>query len=288
LFVTIFFQIRWLNSGLRRFDALYIVPVFQSFWILVSVISGMVFFGEYEDIFGSIENSVMFPFGVLVTISGVYVLSQRAITDPDEQVTDASLTQPLIDGTKDTSDRPKVKHLPTSTYNHKDRDKEHRDKDGYCSCKPDQLCNCANVNSLNISVTSNGVADDHSKRSSHLYALGEQTAPLPVGKGSLNTIESNVKRIGAVSRILRRRTSQEVVTIGLLGRLSIIEDDLENTPQSPPIPEELSRGISLQRTFPLSDDSQESETEQTTEQDEQQTAISDVLLDDSLDLPEHG
>ena len=46
LAVTIFFQIRWLNSGLRLFPALYVVPVFQSFWILVSVLSGMIFFQE--------------------------------------------------------------------------------------------------------------------------------------------------------------------------------------------------------------------------------------------------
>ena len=38
--VTIFLQIRWLNSGLQRFSALMIVPIFQSFWILVSVVAG--------------------------------------------------------------------------------------------------------------------------------------------------------------------------------------------------------------------------------------------------------
>lgn len=42
MFGTIFFQISWLNSGLRNFESLFIVPVFQSFWILVSVVAGMV------------------------------------------------------------------------------------------------------------------------------------------------------------------------------------------------------------------------------------------------------
>lgn len=76
--VTIFLQIRWLNSGLRMFSALMIVPIFQSFWILVSVISGIVFFGEYSDIFGSPVNGVFFPLGLLITIAGVYYLTRHA------------------------------------------------------------------------------------------------------------------------------------------------------------------------------------------------------------------
>ena len=75
--VTIFFQIRWLNSGLRLFPALYVVPVFQSFWILVSVVSGMVFFQEYQGVLDLPLNAFGFCTGLLVTIGGVYVLSQK-------------------------------------------------------------------------------------------------------------------------------------------------------------------------------------------------------------------
>lgn len=51
----------------------------QSFWILVSVISGMIFFGEYTDIFADRSPALapMFPLGVAFTIGGVYILSQR-------------------------------------------------------------------------------------------------------------------------------------------------------------------------------------------------------------------
>lgn len=75
---TIFLQIRWLNSGLRLFSALLIVPIFQSFWILVSVIAGMIFFGEYEGVFGKAINAVFFPLGLLLTICGVYFLTRIA------------------------------------------------------------------------------------------------------------------------------------------------------------------------------------------------------------------
>ena len=76
--VTIFFQIRWLNSGLRLFPALYVVPVFQSFWILVSVVSGMVFFQEYHGVLDKPLQAVGFCAGIFLTIGGVYVLSQKA------------------------------------------------------------------------------------------------------------------------------------------------------------------------------------------------------------------
>jgi len=82
--VTIFLQIRWLNSGLQRFSALLIVPIFQSFWILVSVIAGMIFFGEYAGVFAHAANAVMFPMGLGLTICGVYFLTRIAAPGADE------------------------------------------------------------------------------------------------------------------------------------------------------------------------------------------------------------
>jgi drug/metabolite transporter (DMT)-like permease len=82
--VTIFLQIRWLNSGLRMFSALLIVPIFQSFWILVSVIAGMIFFGEYEGVFTQTANAILFPFGLGLTICGVYFLTQIKAPASDE------------------------------------------------------------------------------------------------------------------------------------------------------------------------------------------------------------
>ena len=36
-------------AGLQHFDALYMVPVFQAFWIVFSVISGLVVYDESKD-----------------------------------------------------------------------------------------------------------------------------------------------------------------------------------------------------------------------------------------------
>lgn len=76
---SILLQIKWLNSGLLRFDAVSVVPIFQSFWILVSVIAGLVFFGEATDF--SATQAFFFPLGVFLTIGGVIFLSRRGVHD---------------------------------------------------------------------------------------------------------------------------------------------------------------------------------------------------------------
>jgi len=71
----IFSQIHWLARGLETFDAVYIVPVFQCFFISVAVIGGAVYFREFDDM--EPLNRLMFMVGLLITLSGVYLLSQR-------------------------------------------------------------------------------------------------------------------------------------------------------------------------------------------------------------------
>lgn len=75
---TIYLQLLWLNGALILFDALYVVPVFQTFWILCSVVGGLVVYGEYRAVFTDPASSFLFPLGVLVTMAGVYTLSGRA------------------------------------------------------------------------------------------------------------------------------------------------------------------------------------------------------------------
>lgn len=72
---TVALQVYWLNCGLARWDALYNVPIFQSFWIVGSVVSGGVVYREFEEF--NVLQALMFPVGVLLTIAGVYFLSQR-------------------------------------------------------------------------------------------------------------------------------------------------------------------------------------------------------------------
>lgn len=79
---TVTLQIYWLNCGLARWEALYNVPVFQAFWILVSVVGGGVFYREFQGF--TPLNWLMFPAGVLLTVVGVIMLSQRDTTKVQE------------------------------------------------------------------------------------------------------------------------------------------------------------------------------------------------------------
>lgn len=79
MFTTIMLQIKWLNDGLKKFDASYTVPVFTSFWILLSVISGLIFYKEYEGM--NPFQMVMFLIGVATTVTGVIMLSRRELND---------------------------------------------------------------------------------------------------------------------------------------------------------------------------------------------------------------
>ncbi|RHZ29050.1 hypothetical protein DYB26_014476, partial [Aphanomyces astaci] len=75
LVLAISLQTHCLSLGLKYFDALYIVPVFQCFFITFSVIGGAVYFEEFKDF--TMTQWIVFPIGVLITIAGVVVLSSR-------------------------------------------------------------------------------------------------------------------------------------------------------------------------------------------------------------------
>lgn len=65
-------QVHFLNGGLARFDALVVVPVYQSFWILTSVLGGIMYFEEYVNM--TKTQMCMFTIGGIVTILGIVVL----------------------------------------------------------------------------------------------------------------------------------------------------------------------------------------------------------------------
>ncbi|RHY24677.1 hypothetical protein DYB32_008740 [Aphanomyces invadans] len=72
-------QISFLNGGLKRFDALVVIPVYQSFWILMSVLGGIMYFEEYVSM-TSLEK-YMFTAGGVITISGIVYLLQGSSDD---------------------------------------------------------------------------------------------------------------------------------------------------------------------------------------------------------------
>ena len=84
LTIVVCCHVWWLNRGLKRFEALLWVPLFQVFLTMMSILSGGVFFQEW--VLFSLEQGIGFPGGVLVTLCGVGVLSKRTATSPGSGV----------------------------------------------------------------------------------------------------------------------------------------------------------------------------------------------------------
>eukprot|EP00948_MAST-09A_sp_MAST-9A-sp1_P003059 g3059.t1 len=86
---TIVLETHFLATGLKYFDALYIVPTFQCFFLASSVIGGAIFFQELANF--SALQWIFFPSGVILCMIGVFLLSQRQMggdTFDDESTED--------------------------------------------------------------------------------------------------------------------------------------------------------------------------------------------------------
>ena len=75
---TIMGQLNFLAVALGFFDALYCVPIFQCFWIMTSTFGGACYFNEFARF--STVQWIFFPIGIIITITGVVVLSTRDMT----------------------------------------------------------------------------------------------------------------------------------------------------------------------------------------------------------------
>jgi len=95
--LCIFLQIHWLAKGLEKFDAVFTVPIFQCFFITVSIVGGGVYFDEFRDM-SSFQFS-MFLLGVMLTLAGVFLMSKREM---NEQTTNFNDT--LSSSTDDDDD----------------------------------------------------------------------------------------------------------------------------------------------------------------------------------------
>jgi len=84
LFTFLFLQMRILNEGLSKADALIIVPVYQVCWVMMNTVVGMVYFEDYKEMIP--WHIILFLFGVVITLGGVFLLSKR----------DSSTKQPKI------------------------------------------------------------------------------------------------------------------------------------------------------------------------------------------------
>lgn len=68
-------QIHYLNCGLVHYDALAVVPIYQAYWIISGVLGGVIYFQEIRTF--SVHQALMFVLGIMTTIFGVVLLSQR-------------------------------------------------------------------------------------------------------------------------------------------------------------------------------------------------------------------
>ena len=59
--------------GLCYHDALLIVPIYQTFWVLVSIIGGGVYFKEIQTF--TATSGPLFLVGVLIGLAGIYILT---------------------------------------------------------------------------------------------------------------------------------------------------------------------------------------------------------------------
>ena len=86
LLACLVLQMKWLNVGLTKADALFVIPVYQVFWVVMNVVTGMIYFEDYL----SMNWTAMFFFilGIIITLFGVYFLTQRsaAVQEGQQQI----------------------------------------------------------------------------------------------------------------------------------------------------------------------------------------------------------
>jgi len=88
MILSIFLQIHWLAKGLEQFDAVFVVPVFQCFFITVSIVGGGVYLDEFGDM--SAVQFSMFLLGVVPILAGVFLMSRREMMDEPNNNSDAA------------------------------------------------------------------------------------------------------------------------------------------------------------------------------------------------------
>lgn len=69
-------QITFMNKGLKRYDALLLIPSFHAVWTVLSVLSGGVYFGEFNQF--TMKQALFFSSGVLSICLGAAVLATRS------------------------------------------------------------------------------------------------------------------------------------------------------------------------------------------------------------------
>ena len=96
-------QMKFLNNGLARADALYVVPIYQVCWVVMNAVVGMTYFRDFAEM--TTLSAVMFAIGILITSIGVGLLSRREST----AVPELDLVTLTAQDTESILRRPEVK-----------------------------------------------------------------------------------------------------------------------------------------------------------------------------------
>jgi len=89
---TLLSQIKFLNIGLKYHDAMVVVPIYQTFWILGGIFGGTVYFREFDRLPGL--SIFFFIFGVVITLGGVYLLTYYRINSSKDEDKEADKAGP--------------------------------------------------------------------------------------------------------------------------------------------------------------------------------------------------
>lgn len=65
-----------LDCGLREYDALYLVAIYQACLIVIGSISGVIFFHENTGM-NTWWQSILYPVSIITTVGGIIVLSDK-------------------------------------------------------------------------------------------------------------------------------------------------------------------------------------------------------------------
>jgi len=79
--LCLFLQIKYLNAALKIYqDALFVLPCYQSFWIVFGIAAGLIFYQEYTQL--DTLDVILFTVGVAVSLLGVVILAMRNAEAP--------------------------------------------------------------------------------------------------------------------------------------------------------------------------------------------------------------
>lgn len=73
-----------LDAGLREYDALYLVAIYQACLIVIGSISGVIFFHENTGM-NTWWQSILYPVSIVTTVGGIIVLSDKHTEHADSK-----------------------------------------------------------------------------------------------------------------------------------------------------------------------------------------------------------